>query len=188
MIGNGNQLGVQLPRVATLFIIMVPWPDFSTESHPGALSRSPGLRLLASHGDTTRAWPGGFGYAKVGANYSTTLAAHGEALQKGYDQILWLFGPDGKVTEAGASNFFAIVRNAHTGQAELLTAPLTDNLILDGITRRSVLDLVQSRLAEELTVVEATFTMSELERAWEEGRLLEAFVPGTAVSVAGNVF
>ncbi|KAG7133430.1 Branched-chain-amino-acid aminotransferase like protein [Verticillium longisporum] len=131
-------------------------------------------------GETTRAWPGGFGYAKVGANYGTTFVAHGKALEQGFDQILWLFGPDGRVTEAGASNFFAVVKNEESGRAELLTASLDDNLILDGVTRRSVLELVRSRLSNELSVSETVFTMSELKKAWEQGRLLEAFVSGTA--------
>ncbi|CRK44181.1 hypothetical protein BN1723_000867 [Verticillium longisporum] len=181
IIGNGTQLGVQLPRVATLFVVMVPWPDFSMELPPNAKPREiPGLRLLASQGETTRAWPGGFGYAKVGANYGTTFVAHGKALEQGFDQILWLFGPDGRVTEAGASNFFAVVKNEESGRAELLTASLDDNLILDGVTRRSVLELVRSRLSNELSVSETVFTMSELKKAWEQGRLLEAFVSGTA--------
>ncbi|KXH64068.1 branched-chain amino acid aminotransferase [Colletotrichum salicis] len=139
LVGTGEQIGLQLPAEATLYIIMVPWPDFSTETPPGIIRSRPGLRLCASAGDTIRAWPGGFGYAKVGANYGTTFRAHGQALSLGFDQILWLFGPDCQVTEAGASNFFAVVKNVATNRTELLTAPLTENLILDGVTRRSVL-------------------------------------------------
>ena len=169
-----------------MFIVAVPWPDFSVERPPGALPRHPGLRLLASGDESTRAWPGGFGYAKVGANYGTTFAAHGDALRRGFDQILWLFGPDRLVTEAGASNFFAVIESADSGTLELLTAPLTDKVILDGITRRSVLELAKSRLGDELVVVEKKFTMYELEQAWQEGRLIEAFVTGTAVSTYLN--
>ncbi len=55
-----------------LFIIAVPWPDLSTGSPPGAAPGPPGLKLLASKNDV-RAWPGGFGYAKVGANYGKDL-------------------------------------------------------------------------------------------------------------------
>jgi branched-chain amino acid aminotransferase len=47
--------------------------------------------LLASKNDT-RAWPGGFGYAKVGANYGPAFVSHMEGRKRGYDQILWLFG------------------------------------------------------------------------------------------------
>ncbi|KAI5458679.1 hypothetical protein BGZ63DRAFT_474313 [Mariannaea sp. PMI_226] len=179
LIGTGCQLGVQVPKEATLLIAMVCWPDFSTDSPPGVEARSD-LRLLTSRNDTIRAWPGGFGYVKVGANYGPSFRSHCEAQEAGYDQILWLFGDDGQVTEAGASNFFAIVKNELTSKLQLLTAPLTDKLILDGVTRRSVLELVESRLARELEVRETKFTISDLEAAWKQGCLLEAFVSGTA--------
>ncbi|RSL95708.1 hypothetical protein CDV31_013766 [Fusarium ambrosium] len=179
LIGTGRQLGVQIPREAVLFIVMVCWPDFSTETPPGVSPRSD-LRLLTSRNDTIRAWPGGFGYAKVGANYGPSFASHCAAQESGYDQILWLFGNDGQVTEAGASNFFAIVKDEHASKLQLLTAPLDDKVILDGVTRRSVLELVETRLADELEARETKFTISDLEKAWKEGRLVEAFVSGTA--------
>ncbi|KAF5687000.1 branched-chain amino acid aminotransferase [Fusarium denticulatum] len=179
LIGTGRQLGVQIPKEAILMVTMVCWPDFSTESPPGADPRSD-LRLITSRNDTIRAWPGGFGYAKVGANYGPSFASHCEAQQAGYDQVLWLLGEEGLVTEAGASNFFAVVRDEKTSKPVLLTAPLTDRVILDGVTRRSVLDLVESRLSEELEVREAKFTIKDIEAAWRNGLLQEAFVSGTA--------
>jgi len=77
-----------------------------------------------------------------------------------------------------------------TGRMELVTAPLEDQVILPGVVRRSALDLVKQRLQDEdgyrckekLEVVERTFTIGEIEQAWKEGRLMEAFVSGTAVS------
>lgn len=74
MIGNGEQLGVVSPSEVLLFIIAVPWPDLSTGWNPANTPKTPGLRLLASKNDT-RAWPGGFGYAKVGANYGPAFVA-----------------------------------------------------------------------------------------------------------------
>jgi branched-chain amino acid aminotransferase len=94
-----------------------------------------GMKLLAST-DGVRAWPGGFGFAKVGANYGPTLMANSEARARGYDQVLWLL--NGVVTEAGASNFF-IVWKTKEGKQQLVTAPLDDKIILDGVTRRSIL-------------------------------------------------
>ncbi|GKU21301.1 unnamed protein product [Fusarium langsethiae] len=161
---------------------MVCWPDFSSESPPGQEPRSD-LRLITSKNDTIRAWPGGFGYAKVGANYGPSFASHCEAQQAVYDQILWLFGQDGEVTEAGASNFFAIVKDAQTSKPILITAPLTEKIILDGVTRRSVLDLVRSRLAGELEIREVKFTVNDLVKTWRDGLLLEAFVSGTALFI-----
>lgn len=146
--------------------------------------RTTGLSLLASQ-DSIRAWPGGFGFAKVGANYGPALMANSECRARGYDQVLWLF--DGVVTEAGSSNFFVLWRNRR-GELELVTAPLTNQIILDGVTRRSILELARDRLTsltddhEPVQVVEREFGMEEVAEVVAEGRMVEAFVVGTAVS------
>lgn len=123
------------------------------------------------------------------ANYGPSFLAHQEGKKRGYDQILWLLGEDSKVTEAGASNFFIIWRT-NSGSLELVTAPLDSKIILAGITRQSVLDLARERFTsgsthldsniEELNVVERNFTMDEVAQASKEGRIVEAFVSGTA--------
>lgn len=191
VIGNGPHLGVQVPKEALLFIIAVPWPDFTKMKKEGQTEAPKGLKLFASSPDTIRAWPGGFGYAKLGANYGPSLQAHGKAQAMGFDQILWLFGEDRQVTEAGASNFFIIWHNGDTGRLELVTAPLENQLILPGVTRRSVLELARERLSEQfagklapLQVVERTLTIGEIEKAANEGRIVESFVSGTAVSLS----
>jgi len=91
------------------------------------------------------------------------------------------------VTEAGASNFFVVWRTKE-GKLELITAPLHDKIILDGITRRSVLQLVKERLGDDklglepLEITERKYTMTDLVEASQEGRIVEAFACGTAVS------
>ncbi|KAK5675962.1 hypothetical protein LTS10_011251 [Elasticomyces elasticus] len=201
MIGTDSALGVQRPREALLYVILSCFPDMSkslaSPAPPamqgeanGAAKASPGLRLIASSEDTIRAWPGGFGYAKVGANYGPSLVAQGEAKAKGFDQVLWLFGSDDYVTEAGASNFFVVVREKTSGRLQLITAPLEERMILEGVTRASVLDLARERLsksedgAEALEVSEKRFTMKEMIEAHDEGRLMEAFAAGTAFFIA----
>lgn len=118
------------------------------------------------------------------ANEYNSLLSQGEARARGYDQILWLFGPESEITEAGASNFFIIWRTK-SGQRQLLTAPLGDKIILDGVTRRSVLALANERLSSEIEIVERKFNIGELVEAYEDGRLDEAFVCGTAFFLAG---
>ncbi|KAF3911498.1 hypothetical protein ABW20_dc0107207 [Dactylellina cionopaga] len=130
-----------------------------------------------------------------------TLQAQGEARERGFDQILWLLGSEGRVTEAGASNFFIVWKNKHSGRLQLVTAPLGDKIVLDGVTRRSVLELSRARLTynateackevqhlEKLDVVEEDFTIHDLVEAKEEGRLVEAFACGTAFFVASIAF
>ncbi len=101
--------------------------------------------------------------------------------------MLWLL--DGKVTEAGASNFFVVWKTAE-GKIQLVTAPLDDKIILDGITRRSILQLAQERLTdgksslEAIEIVERHFTMDDVVEALNEGRVIEAFAAGTAVSLS----
>jgi branched-chain amino acid aminotransferase len=63
----------------------------------------------------------------------------------------------------------------------MVTAPLDDKLILDGVTRRSVVQLAKERLAGEVEVVERKYTIDEVVEADKEGRLIEAFAAGTAV-------
>lgn len=187
MIASDPALGVQKPKEATLFIILSVFPHMD--------EKPAGMRLLASHEDVVRAWPGGFGHAKVGANYGPTLCAQGEARSRGFDQVLWLFrGKEGEalVTEAGASNFFVVWRTKN-GETEIVTAPLGDRIILDGVTRRSVLALARERLGgeadgtgvERLVVRERKFCVEEIVAAAREGRLVEAFVCGTAFFVCG---
>jgi len=188
LIASDPALGVQKPAEATLFIILSCFPTLD--------QKSTGIRLLASREDTVRAWPGGFGYAKVGANYGPTLVCQGEARARGFDQILWLFGKGADVTEAGASNFFVVWRSKE-GRVEVVTAPLEERIILDGVTRRSVLQIFRERLEAEsggllegmgvegVRVVERKYGIGEIVEASRERRLLEAFVCGTAFFVCG---
>ncbi|KAF2399206.1 branched-chain amino acid aminotransferase [Trichodelitschia bisporula] len=179
MIANDPALGVQKPKQALLYVILCCFPEMD--------AKPAGMKLLASKEDMVRAWPGGFGFAKVGANYGPTLVCQGEARARGYDQILWLYGKEGQVTEAGASNFFVVWRTPE-GKTQLVTAPLSNGggqLILDGVTRRSVVELVSTRLHDELEIVERKYDIGEVMKAADEGRLLEAFAAGTAFFIAG---
>lgn len=175
MIGTQSQLGVQAPSEAMFFIIASYMPVM--DSPVG------GMKLHTSPDDMVRAWVGGFGYAKVGANYGPSLLATQEARARGFGQILWLYGKEGECTEAGASNFFVVWKNKETGKTQLVTAPLDDRLILDGVTRRSVLQLVRERCSDEIEVVERKYTINEVLEADAEGRLVESFAAGTAVSL-----
>ena len=181
VIGTQAQLGVQAPKEALLFITASFMPLM--DCPPG------GMKLHTNPEDMVRAWVGGFGYAKVGANYGPSLLATNEARQRGFGQILWLYGAEGYCTEAGASNFFVVWRakEEEGGKLQLVTAPLDDKLILDGVTRRSVVELARERLKGEVEVVERKYTIDELVEADREGRVVEAFAAGTAVCLSSRV-
>ncbi|KZF24775.1 branched-chain amino acid aminotransferase II [Xylona heveae TC161] len=197
LIGTDHSLGFQVPQEALLFVVISYWAApgqnelsiSSTRAKPAPR----GLRLYASPEDTVRAWPGGTGAAKLSANYGPTLMSHAQAKKLEYDQVLWLFGPECQITEAGSSNFFVIWRTQED-KLQLVTAALHDQLILPGVTRQSILELARERFAttkqnahgdhiEALEVLEGKLSMFDIIAAAEEERLLAAFSVGTAAFV-----
>ncbi len=126
-----------------------------------------------------RAWPGGTGDCKVGGNYAPTIAPQEEAAQRGFNQVLWLFGEDQEVTEVGTMNLFFYMRG-EDGVNELVTAPLND-IVLPGVTRDSIIHLARQH---NIRVSERRQTMKQLIAAMNAGRVLEAFGAGTACVVS----
>ena len=176
MIGTQKTLGVGPPGSALLYVIASPvGPYYPT-----------GFKAISLEATdyAVRAWPGGVGDKKLGANYAPCILPQLEAAKRGFHQNLWLFGEEEYVTEVGTMNMFVAIKNKETGQKELLTAPL-DGTILEGVTRDSVLSLARERLTKEGWVIaERKYSMPELVEAANEGRLLEAFGAGTAAIVS----
>lgn len=176
LIGTQRTLGVGPPGSALLYVIASPvGPYYPT-----------GFKAVSLEATSyaVRAWPGGVGDKKLGANYAPCIVPQLQAAKNGFHQNLWLFGDEEYVTEVGTMNFFVAIKDKETGKPELWTAPL-DGMILDGVTRDSVLDLARERLVKEGWVVkEKQFTMSELAEAADNGRLMEAFGTGTAAVVS----
>lgn len=176
MIGTQRTLGIGPPGSALLYMIASPvGPYYPT-----------GFRAVSLEATdyAVRAWPGGVGDMKIGANYAPCMVPQLQAAKRGFHQNLWLFGEEQYVTEVGTMNFFAAIQDKETGKKKLMTAPL-DGTILEGVTRDSVLDLARQRLQPEgWEVEERKFTMGELATAADEGRLIEAFGAGTAAVVS----
>jgi branched-chain amino acid aminotransferase len=175
MIGTQKTLGVGPPGSALFYLIASPvGPYYPT-----------GFKAVSLEATdyAVRAWPGGVGDKKLGANYAPCIVPQMEAASRGFHQNLWLFGEEEYVTEVGTMNLFAAIRNKD-GTPELLTAPL-DGTILEGVTRDSVLSLARERLVPEgWRVLEQKFTMPQVAEAAEEGRLLEIFGSGTAAVIS----
>jgi branched-chain amino acid aminotransferase len=197
MIAVDADLECKVPREVLLYVVITYWPSAPESTPtPGAWKRPKGLKLWASPEESIRAWPGGSGNKKVAANYAPALKSHKEAQQQGFDQVLWLYGKEGLVTEAGGTNFFVIWKSTG-GKIQLNTAPLDSGLILPGITRKSILSLARTRFAETgqweldgqsvctepLDVTEKDFTVHDIIHASDDGRLLAAFAVGTAYFV-----
>eukprot|EP00744_Colponema_vietnamica_P003400 GILI01005214.1.p1 GENE.GILI01005214.1~~GILI01005214.1.p1 ORF type:complete len:405 (-),score=96.86 GILI01005214.1:69-1235(-) len=165
-------LGVGAPSEAKLFVILSPVGPYYPE----------GFKPISLYADEryVRSWPGGTGDAKVGGNYAPTILPQLEAAQKGYTQVMWLFGPNHDVTEIGTMNQFFFWVNKQ-GEKELITAPL-DGTILPGVTRDCILEL--ARQWGEFKVTERAYSIHEVIETIKDGRLIEAFGAGTAAIVS----
>jgi branched-chain amino acid aminotransferase len=180
IIGTKASLAATASDYATLCIITTPCgPYFPGGQRP--------VSLLAVS-DNVRAWPGGTGGDKIGGNYSPGFLPQRGAANKGYDQVLWLFGDEKRVTEAGVMNFFIVVKRDDGDGYDLITAPL-DGTILPGVTRASCLALASDPAFNKaaslnLHPVERTYTIDDLVQWSSQGKLAEALCIGTAAIVA----
>ena len=141
---------------------------------------------------------------QVGCQLHARILPQKKAALQGYEQNLWLHGPEHYLTEVGTMNLFVVLRKDNGGQFstihagtcahsssltqgfELITPPL-DGMILPGVTRDSVLTLARehssnsnrlSGLPDDLTVSERPVTMLEVKEASESGKLVELFGAG----------
>lgn len=122
-----------------------------------------------------RCAPGGVGFAKTGANYAASLNSYEKTLKLGCDQTMWLDAVEHKyIEEMSGMNFFAVMNGV------LHTPKLTDT-ILDGVTRRSIIDIARK---ENIEVVESRISIDDVLKGAEEGSCTEAFVCGTAAVIA----
>lgn len=132
------------------------------------------VRILVAQ-KYVRAFPGGVGFAKAAGNYAATLKPAEIAKKEGYDQILWLDGLEFKyLQECGTMNIFAVVGDT------VLTPPTTDS-ILDGVTRASIIQLLES---QGINVEVRPISIEELIEAHGKGELKEMFGSGTAAVVS----
>ncbi len=122
----------------------------------------------------SRAAPGGTGAAKCGGNYAASLAAQQEAIANGCDQVAFLDAVEHRwVEELGGMNLFFVRPDGH-----IVTPELTGS-ILEGVTRRSVIELAESlgyKIEERLISVDE----------WRDGMAsgeTEVFACGTAAVI-----
>lgn len=104
---------------------------------------------------------------KISGAYASSALIKTDAVRAGFDEALVL-NQDGHVSEASAMNIFMVRDNV------LITPPITDN-ILEGITRRSVVELARKELGIE--VVERSIDRTEIYICDE------LFLAGTAAEI-----
>jgi len=123
----------------------------------------------------SRAASGGVGYAKAAGNYAAAFYPTQLAQKEGYQQIIWTDASTHEyLEESGTMNVFFRIDDT------LITAPTTDT-ILDGITRKSVIQIAKDAgISVEVRPVKVT----EVIEAHKTGRLKEIFGAGTAVVVS----
>uniref|UniRef100_A0A7S1XVW6 Branched-chain-amino-acid aminotransferase n=1 Tax=Phaeomonas parva TaxID=124430 RepID=A0A7S1XVW6_9STRA len=208
LFGSGAKLGVGPSREVTLVIYASPVNTYFKNPRPI------GLLMQDRY---YRATPGGVGGVKYAGNYAPTFAASRLARaglrEAGYDEILYLDArKDTYVEEAGAANFFAVLRperpkrgllgfNLYSNHAkdaeppspeeEMMRArgsaipvegaeefaglevctPTTDRkTILDGVTRRSLLDIAKYVLGVKAEARDITYEeVMEAEEAFCSG-------------------
>lgn len=167
VIATEAALGVKPADSYLFFIILSPvGPYFQEGFNPVGLWVSDNY---------TRAAQGGTGEAKTGGNYAGTLLASKIAKDKGCSQVLWLDAVEHKyIEEVGAMNIFFIIDNK-------LVTPKLSGSILQGITRKSVL-----QIAEDLGIVpeERQISIDELIEGIEKKKTTEAFGAGTAAVIS----
>lgn len=122
-----------------------------------------------------RAAHGGVGFSKNAGNYGGSLYPTKLAMDAGYDQIIWTDAATHTfVEEAGTMNLLFVIDGA------LVTAP-TGDTILDGITRKSVLQVAKEWGME---IQERQLSVKELVEGIQSGKVTEAFGAGTAAVIA----
>ncbi|MEM6633345.1 MAG: branched-chain amino acid aminotransferase [Bacteroidota bacterium] len=132
------------------------------------------VSLLTSK-EFVRAAQGGTGSAKCAGNYAASLLPDKLAKSQGYDNILWLDAKEHTyVEECGTMNVFFVI------DGTVITSPLTGT-ILPGITRDSVIRLLKDN---GYKVEVRPISIYEVESAYEQGTLTEAFGAGTAATIA----
>ena len=173
MIGTEPKLGVAVSNTFKFIIILSPVGPYY--EHGLAPTR------IYVENEYIRSAMGGTGFAKIGGNYAAAMIAEKKAHDMGFDQVLWLDAKEKKyVEEIGTSNAFFKI------DGEIYTSSLIGT-ILPGITRASMIEVMKDW---GYKVNETRFTIEDVFKAGEEGKLEEVFATGTAavISPVGELF
>jgi branched-chain amino acid aminotransferase len=123
----------------------------------------------------SRAVQGGTGFSKAAGNYAAALYPAMLANKEGFRQLIWTDAKEHKyIEEAGTMNVLFVIDN-------VLITPIAGDTILNGITRKSVVEIARDWGIE---VQERKIEVQEVFEALKDGSLTEAFGAGTAATIA----
>ncbi len=123
----------------------------------------------------SRSADGGVGFAKAAGNYAAQFYPTSLAQKKGFQQIIWTDASTHQyLEEAGTMNIFFRINDT------LITAPTNDR-ILDGVTRKSVIQLAKDM---HITCDVRPVSVKEIKDAAKNGSLKEIFGAGTAAVIS----
>jgi branched-chain amino acid aminotransferase len=155
---SSEALGVRLHDLESDFLVlMIPWGpylDMETASCGISSWRRPDYNAIPPS-------------AKLAGLYINNALAKTEAIDNGFDEAIML-SPDGYVSEGSGENIFLVVNGK-------LVTPASDNHILLGITRATVMQLAEKELGVE--TIERPVELDELFAADE------CFLTGTAAHI-----
>lgn len=122
----------------------------------------------------SRSADGGVGFAKAAGNYAAQFYPTSLAHKEGYQQIVWTDASTHEfLEEAGTMNVFFRIGD------KLVTAPTSDR-ILDGVTRKSIVQLAKDF---NIDIEVRRVSVTEIKEAAKKGELKEMFGSGTAAVI-----
>ena len=164
MIAMDEFIGVQVSKTYKFVIFACPVGPYYSKP----------LKLKAAE-DYIRAVAGGTGEAKAAGNYAGSLLPTKIANEEGYDQIMWLDAKEFKyIQEVGTMNIFFVF-------GKKVVTPSTDGAILKGITRASLIDILESK---GYSIEARPVSIDEIVAGANDGSLTEVFGSGTAAVIA----
>jgi len=164
MFATDSGLGVKTSKSYKFMVVASPSGSYFSKDSVSVLIER----------ELIRACPGGIGAAKTGGNYAGSLASAQKVNKLGYMQTMWLDAINHEnIEELSGMNFFSVING------KLVTPKITDT-ILDGITRRSIIQLAKSL---EIEVVEESLSITKLIDKIKSGECSECFASGTAAII-----
>ncbi|KAH0916611.1 hypothetical protein HID58_031057 [Brassica napus] len=161
LMGSGPILGLGPSPEYTFIVYASPVGNYFKEGIAA-------LNLYVEE-EYVRAAPGGAGGVKSITNYAPVLKALSRAKSRGFSDVLYLDSVKKKyLEEASSCNVFVV-------KGRTISTPATNGTILEGVTRKSVMEIASDQGYE---VVEKSVHVDEVMEADE------VFCTGTAVGVA----